>query len=172
MSIPPHLRSIADLRDRGYFKKMQPSRKTRFIGQSHFSIDTPNHLESGMFDTIPPPLGVPLPVPTDTLSPVLAAATLPNVPPSHAFSTNHINRVPTTGISGTPRHINGIPVVQNPHSRVNTFYSNTPVGGSFRIPAQRGLSPIPAQNRTLANTIRMSERQLTPSHRRVNPIIN
>ena len=148
---------------------MQPSRKTRFIGQSHFSIDTSNHLESGMLDPIPPPLGLPLPVPTDTLSPVLAAATLSNIPPSHPIPVNHINRV-TTGISGgTPRHINGIPVVQNPHSRVNTFYSNTPVGGSFQLPIRRESSPIPVQNRILANNIRTSERQLTPSHRRVNP---
>lgn len=36
--IPDHLKSIAALRDRGYFKKMPPSRKTTFIGQSNYSL--------------------------------------------------------------------------------------------------------------------------------------
>lgn len=107
-----------------------------------------------------------MPIAVDTISPVLAAGTVPIVPPPDINNFQTFNPIHT----GTPTHIRGIPVVQNPNTRVNTYYSNIPVGGSFPISSfKRGVSPLPVQNRVQQNVIETNLRAVTPTRRPITP---
>ena len=159
VQVPNCLRSVADLRDRGFFKKMPPSRKTRFIGQSVTSLGSTNNQMSIRFDDLVGPSVRNTTVGgLDTISPVIAAGTLSNIPVSSAQQIGNlgtvVQRQATTTVGG-PTSIQGIPVIQNPNSRVNTFYSNTPVGGSYPISRSpiRGVSPLTGQKKITTNII-------------------
>lgn len=152
---------------------MPPSRKTRFIGQSNYSLDTSNNNTSVRFDSVQPGLPIPFSGPppfslaTDTISPVLANGTLTALPQP---IINTIQRQVTTNMGGVSR-VNTIPIVENTNRNIRTYYSNTPVGGSFpisRSPVKRGVSPATTRPRPIVNA-GTQRRPLTPTFRSTTP---
>ena len=147
---------------------MPPSRKT-FIGSSGFSLDQSNR-GSIQHNSIPAS-GLEIPPHASTLPPITA------VPPLVSTPTNIGIPIQTNTLisGGSPSHIGGIPVVQNPNMPINTYYSTAPVGGSFllrdrgvRGPVQASvLTAVPTPINTIPTAIPISNlpRPVTPSYK-------
>lgn len=140
---------------------MPPSRKT-FIGQLDHSVGS-SYRDSAQYQSIPqgggllldtdmPPLLSNNPISPLSIRPQTTIGSLPVVSSPHIGSA-----IITSGLPTIPSHIGGIPVVQNPNIRVNTYYSNTPVGGSFPLGDKQLLTTLPKTVQTA--------RPITPSYR-------
>ena len=97
-----------------------------------------------------------------TESPFVAGANSLTVPQFSPYPQQSVGALQQTtthnnyqlGASGHPTEINGVSVVQVANNRVNTFYSNNPVGGSFLLNRDqpRNPSPIKPLQSPLLNT--------------------